>query len=158
VKSSVPPSVPLAAMLSGSVESIEPEGTRHMLLFEAGGTLYALDAASVEVIAPRLPVTPLPFAPGGVLGVASVRGRMRLVVDPLGGAGVRRESFTKLIALYGDAQLAVIADRVVGLHAVIPAEIEPPEGEGRVAGTIRLGAVDALVLDPERLVEIETTR
>ena len=78
---------------------------------------------------------------------------MRLVVDPPGRAGGWGESFTRLIALHGDAQLAVVADRVIGMHS-----IDPAEGEGPTAGSVRLGANAVLVLDPERLIVIEMPR
>ena len=155
---SAPRSLRLEAMLLGPAEEAEPEGARPMLVFERGGMLYALDAASIEVIVPRRSVTPLPFAPNRLRGVASVRGRMRLVVDPPGRADGGSESFTRLIALHGDAQLAVVADHVFGVRSIDPTEVYPAEGEGPTAGSVRLGADTAVILDPERLIAIETTR
>ena len=122
------PAVPLEELLS---DTAEPEaGSRAVLVFEAGGATYGLDAAGVEAVVSRRALTPLPYAPARVVGVASVRGRMRLVVT----LGTEAESATRLIALHGDAQLAVLAERIAGVVTLAP------------------GDESLEVLDPDRLV------
>ena len=136
---SAPPPPALAAILSGSAE---PEDGRAMLLFETGDKLFALDASGVELIVPWRFTTPVPFAPRQLLGIASVMGRMRLIIDPLGG-GERHDGPRRLIVLHGDAQLAVAADRVIGVRTIAPDE------------AVEYNARAAEVLDPERLIDLE---
>jgi chemotaxis signal transduction protein len=119
--------IPLEAMLATEPEEVD--GGRAVLVFESAGGLYAVDAASVELIAGPRFVAPLPDAPAELLGVASVRGRMRLVVNVSKG----RSNATRLVVLHGDAQLALAADHV---HGVV--EEAPP---------------DARILDPELLLD-----
>ena len=119
-------------MLSSALEPAPDEGGSPALLFEVAGAKYAIEATRVEAIVIASPIAPLPHPPPSVLGVASVRGRMRLVVDP---GGASRASSARLGALHGEAQLALLVDQVLG---VVP---EPP--------------ADARVLDPDRLVNGE---
>ena len=106
---------------------------RALLVFEIAGTELAVDASAVEAVTRATFVAPVPYGPPSVLGVASVRGRMRLVVDA---SGERTSTSTYFVLLHGDGQLALAADRVVGVRRV----------EAGGAGTV-------LVLDPETIVE-----
>src|SRR3954464_3321420 len=56
--------------------------TRALLLLRAGGLAFAVYAEECECVTPWAEPAPLPHAPGTVLGVAPVRGRMRTVLDP----------------------------------------------------------------------------
>jgi chemotaxis signal transduction protein len=58
-------------------------GGRELLLLRAGRRLFAVPAEEVEATAEGLVPAPLPFAPPTVLGVVSVRGRVRTALDPL---------------------------------------------------------------------------
>ena len=111
--------IPLEAMLASALEPPADEGASPMLLFEVAGARYAVEAARVEAIVAACPVASLPHPPRSVLGVAAVRGRMRLVVDP-GGASLA--SSTRLVALHGDAQLALLADQVLGVVPEAPSD------------------------------------
>lgn len=126
-------------MLAGAAEPPDGEAAHAVLVFEAGGAAYGLDAASVEAVVASPPVARLPYPPRGAAGVASVRGRMRLVVDP-GGSG---EAAPRLIVLHGDSHLAVLADSVAGVVAASPDEL--------AAGLRHAGRRVAL-LDPEALL------
>lgn len=128
--SKLQPGVSLEEMLAGAYEP-EGEAAAPVLVFGVDGAWYAVDATQVEVIVPAPPIAPLPFPPDRVLGVASVRGRMRLVVDP---GGARIESSPRLIVLHGEAHLALLADHVLGVFA---------DGER-----------EAIALDPETLVTV----
>lgn len=100
--------VPLEALLAGPEEVEESPA---VLVFEAGGRRYGLDASGVEAVVACRAIAPLPYPPQGVVGVAAVRGRMRLVVD----LGTVKERATRLVVLHGDAQLAILAERVAGV-------------------------------------------
>lgn len=54
---------------------------RPFLLFSVGPERYALDVAAVERIVPAAEVTPLPDAPGSVLGLIHVAGEPMPVID-----------------------------------------------------------------------------
>ncbi|HEV2763223.1 MAG TPA: chemotaxis protein CheW, partial [Pyrinomonadaceae bacterium] len=62
-------------------EQSHGDTTRELLLLEAGGRVFALAAEAVEATAEDLRPTPLPFAPPAVLGVVSLRGHARTVLD-----------------------------------------------------------------------------
>lgn len=112
----------------------EPDdGSRSILAFEVAGVEHAVDAGSVEAITRAGSIATVPYGPRAVLGVASVRGRMRLVLDA-GGASPATGAY--LVVLQGDGQLALLADRIFGVRRV-------------EAGS----SVD--VLDPERLLDAE---
>lgn len=133
--------VSLEEILAASNGPAVEEGMRAMLVFSAGGRLYAVDAAAVERVTESRFVAPLPSPPRGLLGVATVTGRMRLVVDPAAGGGPA-EPRRNFVVLHGDAQLALSADRVCAVVTV--PEGEPARYEDREAET----------LDPERLVDL----
>ena len=124
--------ISLEAMLSGALDPAPDEGAASVLVFEVAGARYAVDATRVEAIVATPPIAPLPHPPPSVLGVASVRGRMRLVVDP---GGARVESSERLVVLHGDGQLALLAGQVLGV-----APGAPP---------------DATLVDPDALLNSE---
>jgi chemotaxis signal transduction protein len=141
-------STSLAALLEANVEAADTHDGRTLLAFEVGGARYAVDAMQVEVVAASRFVARTPTGPPELLGVASVHGRMRLVVD-LARAAHRSEN-TKwwLVVLHGDTQLALVADRIGGLHTVAADEACEP------GGVVRCGGIDARLLDPERILEV----
>jgi chemotaxis signal transduction protein len=82
-----------------------------ILLFSVGDRRFAVGVENTEGVVECPKVTPLPSGPEGIIGIASVRGRMTFVVDAslneAKPAGKRR-----LILLRGEAQLGLIADQV----------------------------------------------
>jgi chemotaxis signal transduction protein len=58
-------------------------GGREVFVLRAGARLFAVAAEEVEATAEGLTPAPLPFAPPSVVGVVSVRGRVRTALDPL---------------------------------------------------------------------------
>src|SRR5688572_9028809 len=91
--------------------------TREAFLLRAGGLAFAVYADDHECVTEWAEPAPLPHAPATSLGVVSVRGRMRTVVDParlfeaLGlGPERRPEEFALVVALAGDEQLALAAE------------------------------------------------
>jgi chemotaxis signal transduction protein len=122
----------IEAVLTGGAEPDADDGAPSALVFEAGGAERAVDASLVETITRAPYIARVPYAPAAVLGVASVRGRMRLVVDA---GGATTESGAFLVVLKGDANLAILADRVLGVRRAAP-------GEPRVD-----------LVDPDALVE-----
>lgn len=81
------------------------------LVFEIDNEPLAISVEQTEGVVDSPRITPLPHSPSGVIGVASVRGRMTLVTH------LRAEDFQlkhkqRLILLKGDSQLGLLADRI----------------------------------------------
>ena len=115
-----------------------------MLVFECGSELFAIDAADVDAVVEAGVTVPLPYPPAGVAGIASVRGSMRLVVCLGPEAPAERG---RLLALSCDRNLAIFADRVIG---VVSAEAQStPDGRST---PIRIGNRDAVLVDPAALI------
>ena len=93
-----------------------------VLKFDIGGEVFsvAVDQTEGVVHCPR--ISPLPAPPHGMVGVASVRGRITLVMDLSLGANQKAER-RRLILLKGESQLGLLADRVDGVVALAPRSI-----------------------------------
>lgn len=114
---SAPMPAPLGPALIMASEQIAP--TRALLGFIVGGERYALPLSSIREILRPLPVTEVPRAPHGVMGVVSVRGtvttlidlRMRLRVNADAPVATNRillvDQGSELIGLFVDAVLQV---------------------------------------------------
>ena len=95
-----------------------------VLMFEVGGAPYAMGVEHTEGVVDCPRITPLPNPPDGVAGIASVRGRMTVVVD-LGLKGGQEAARRRLILVKGDAQLGLLADRVEGVLLLEPKKVRP---------------------------------
>ena len=56
---------------------------RELLIMQAGARSIGVFADEADRVTENLRPTPLPYAPPAVVGVVSVRGRMRIVLDPV---------------------------------------------------------------------------
>ncbi|HLF85231.1 MAG TPA: chemotaxis protein CheW [Blastocatellia bacterium] len=95
-----------------------------VLMFEVGGAPYAIGVEHTEGVVDCPRITPLPNPPDGVAGIASVRGRMTVVMD-LGPNVSEQPARRRLILVKGDAQLGMLADRVEGVFALEPGKVRP---------------------------------
>ena len=95
-----------------------------VLMFEVGGASYAIEVEHTEGVVDCPRITPLPSPPDGVAGIASVRGRMTVVMD-LGPKMMEQQLGRRLILVKGDAQLGLLADRVEGVLALEPKNVRP---------------------------------
>jgi chemotaxis signal transduction protein len=94
-----------------------------MLLVRLGQRWFAMDARSIEEVALRGQVTRVPMAPGHILGVTSLRGRLVTVVSlaqMLGGSGMlpleHSATLPRLVVVRdGDYEMAVVAHGIHGL-------------------------------------------
>jgi len=101
-------------------------GTSRVQLFGAGPLQFGVSEEDVATIAHWRPPTSLPHAPEAVLGVVSIQGRMLTVLDLARLSGVdapTKESYTKIIALRGDEQLAVAATAMGEAIKISPADV-----------------------------------
>ncbi|MGA9772572.1 MAG: chemotaxis protein CheW [Blastocatellia bacterium] len=103
--------------------SAEPADDRidvaSVLLFEIGGKPFAIGVENTEGVVDCPRISPLPSPPNGLAGVASVRGRMTLVMD-LSLKANQNAGKWRLILLKGEAQLGLLAERVEGVIALEP--------------------------------------
>ncbi|HEX8292210.1 MAG TPA: chemotaxis protein CheW [Pyrinomonadaceae bacterium] len=136
-------------------------GGRAAMLMRLGGLAFAVYADECECVAPLAEPAPLPHAPAPVLGVVSVRGRMRTVLHParlfetLGLDFDRQaEECAFAASLAGDEQLALVFD-TSGLVPSTPGSLDaPPDAPALpVRGTFRRDGETVYLLDPARLFD-----
>lgn len=143
-------------------DSLSPrEEARALLLMRAGGFAFAVYAEECECVAPWAEPAPLPHAPGSVLGVAPVRGRMRTVLDPArlletSAAGdERRPAAHALIAsLAGDEQLALAVETSEAAALGADDHLSTPDSPALpTRGAFLRHGETVHLLDPARLFE-----
>jgi chemotaxis signal transduction protein len=135
-----------------------------VLVFEVGSALYSIGVEHTEGVVDCPRITPLPSPPDGVAGIASVRGRMTVVMD-LGRKMNELQLRRRLILVKGDAQLGLLADRVDGVVALQPKKVRPvthgkdfageqrPEFGWPATSYFKSGGRRVPILDVERLSE-----
>ncbi len=129
---------------------------RDLFIFEAGGLVFAILADQVDgTTEARVPAV-LPHSPQAILGVVCVRGRMLTVIDPtvlITGQTLRwPQALPSVIALRGDEQLALVAQRCRDKITIEDADIVRPgagaeDANGLLVGRVRYGGEEMLVLD-----------
>ncbi len=125
-----------------------------LVLFELRGELYAVEAMKVQEIVLRGRETAIPRAPGYVVGIMNLRGRVIPVVDllrrfSLGDAG-KTASQVVVVDLRG-SQVGFIVDLVTEVLNVPLGKMEPPP-ETVVDGPVR--AVSAILQLGDRLASV----
>jgi chemotaxis signal transduction protein len=92
---------------------------RKVQLVSAGESQFGIFADDISAIVTWREPAPLPYAPKSVLGVVSIEGRMltvldltRLQVNQARADDARRPSWSHLVGLRGDEQLALAVDTV----------------------------------------------
>jgi chemotaxis signal transduction protein len=135
-------------------------GARELFMMRAGERLFAVFAEEVEGSAEGLTPTPLPNAPPSVVGVVSLRGRIRTALDPaqLFADDPTPQTSTHaprlFVALRGDEQLALACDSTAERIDIAVAEIVPPsDAHAPAHGTIERSGARITLLDPARLFE-----
>jgi chemotaxis signal transduction protein len=134
---------------------------RAVLVLRAGGLVFAVYTEECECVTPWAEPAPLPDAPGTVLGVSPVRGRMRTVLDParlLESAGLSHEqrpaAHAFIASLTGDEQLALACESSVPSTLNADDELSPPESPALPArGTFQRDGETVHLLDPARLFD-----
>lgn len=105
--------------------------TCELLLMQRGVRTFAVLSVEADGVVEWRAPAPLPHALPAVLGVVSVRGRMLTLVDPLAlfdeQAVAANQTAGFIVALRGDEQLALAADRVEGVSKFSPDEIKPDD-------------------------------
>jgi chemotaxis signal transduction protein len=135
--------------------------TRAVLLLRAAGLVFAVYTEECECVTPWAEPAPLPDAPGTVLGVAPVRGRMRTVLDParlLESAGLSQEqrpaAHAFIASLAGDEQLALAVETSLASTLNTDDELSRSESsELPTRGTFQRNGETVHLLDPARLFD-----
>jgi chemotaxis signal transduction protein len=139
---------------------------RKLQLVHAGGSQFGIFVDEISAIVSWQEPAPLPHAPGSVLGVVSIQGRMLTVLDlaalPLGEAVLAtlvndsREALEYLIALNGDEQLA-LAIEAAGEVVQLPNDstasplIDQEATTTPVLGFLQRGDAQIKILNPKGL-------
>src|SRR5581483_9762915 len=118
--------------LAGLEPADVPVDVVSVLLFEIGGDAFGIGVEHTEGVVDCPRITPLPSAPDAMIGVASVRGRMTLVMD-LSDQANPGEGKRRLILLKGESQLGLLAERVEGVIALEPERIRKRKGDEKAA-------------------------
>ena len=134
---------------------------RALLLLRSGGLAFAVYAEECECVTPWAEPAPLPHAPATILGVASVRGRMRTVLDParlLEASGLNPEhrpaAHALIASLTGDEQLALAVETSVASTLNDDEELSPTQPPALpTRGTFRREGETVHLLDPARLFD-----
>jgi chemotaxis signal transduction protein len=145
----------------GAGTTARDTGRALLLLLRAGGFAFAVYADECECVTPWAGPAPLPHAPAPVLGVASVRGRMRTVLDParlLEASGLTHErrpaAHAFIVSLTGDEQLALACESSAPFTLKADDYVSPPKSPAFPArGTFQHGGEAVHLLDPSRLFD-----
>jgi purine-binding chemotaxis protein CheW len=125
---------PLARRIEGrsAMQRADETGKRaEYLAFTLGTEAYAIEISSIVEILKPLPITEIPRADPGVVGVMSVRGRLVAVVDLKRRFRLER-TFTMnrksriLLVQALDEEIGLLVDEVVQVYRLAESEIEPP--------------------------------
>ena len=116
------PAIPLELTLPATGD--EKNQFVSVLMFEVAGSAYAIGVENTEGVVDCPRVTPLPRPPDGVAGLASVHGRMTIVMN-LGSKANEEQIKQRLILVKGNAQLGLVADRIEGVLALEPRKVRP---------------------------------
>lgn len=120
-----------ARALAGTQGSQQaPEQQLTILEFLLAHEKYAIEAAFVREVYPLKELTPLPGTPPFVRGIINVRGQIISVVDPKKFFDLPQQGLTDLnkVIIVRDEriELGLLADAIVGVHAIALRDIQPP--------------------------------
>jgi purine-binding chemotaxis protein CheW len=121
---------PIEEKLLRRGRSADRGNSREMLAFRLGEMAYAIDIARVQSIVKIPPLTPVPRAPVGVMGIVGVRGRVLTVIDIRERLKAQvtepsRTSRLLVVPVEGQDLVGVYVDEVLHVVRFLPHQIEP---------------------------------
>lgn len=148
------------ALASQGDQGPEPGPSLELLLFQLADETYGIAMDAVREVHHLRAYTPLPGTPQFLLGIMNLRGEIVSVVDlkkffglPERGLG----ELNKVIVIQGPGmEFGILADVILGLHAVALKEISPTPPTVDWAGAAYLRGVapgGVIILDAQRLLE-----
>jgi purine-binding chemotaxis protein CheW len=134
-----------------------------LLEFTLNSHKYAVHLDAVERVVPMVEVTPLPHAPGAVMGIVNLQGRIIPVFDLRKRFGLEaaEPSLTSQLVLARTARWTVLlpVDSVIGLAQRSSGEITHPEsiapGIEYIDGVAATGDGMVLIHDLDRFLSVE---
>ncbi len=125
-----------------------------LIVFELQDRRCAVELSAIQEVIPLGPVTPVPTAPGAIVGAVNVHGQVVAVVDlgPLLGlpAGQPRQGDCGLLASVGIATVVLHVSRVC---EVIALELEPAQDRVEVSRPIASSLGELCLVHLARAVE-----
>lgn len=145
-----------------------------LLMFRAAGQRYAVDAARVAEVVPRVRLRPLPHAPSHLSGVFEYRGQVVSVVDVgvlLGSSPAPDRLSTRIILIDSrpdpraadspPALLGLVAEDVDDLAPIDPEALAPPPvpiaGAPYLGGIVEVDAGMVQLLRADRILDGAST-
>ncbi|VTT97768.1 -like protein : CheW protein OS=Isosphaera pallida (strain ATCC 43644 / DSM 9630 / IS1B) GN=Isop_3688 PE=4 SV=1: NPCBM_assoc: CheW [Gemmataceae bacterium] len=135
------------------------------VVFAVADTEYAFPLHAVREIGRPPAATPLPGAPGWLVGVANIRGGIVSMVDlrafldePPGPAAGTDRRFLVVTAPGGDLTAGLLVDRVRGIQSIPPEQVRAPAAPiaarcaAYMTGVAGGGRRPVVVLEPDRLL------
>jgi chemotaxis signal transduction protein len=99
-------------------------GLVSFVVFGVGSQSFAVDVNNTEGVVDCPGVAPLPRPPAGIVGVASVRGRITVVFDLSFQDRKPAAQGSRLILIRGDAQIGLLADRIDSIVGLKPDKVK----------------------------------
>ena len=135
-----------------SIERPTESSLPRYLVVVAGKQRFAWELSVIKEIVPTPTVTRLPGAPGWVLGLLNLRGRVVTVADLALRMGLATGAGASVVVLELDGRLlGVRVDEVRSVANAEDAAVEPVEAaraaDGLVAGMVRLSEGPAALVD-----------
>lgn len=132
--------------------------------FWAGGLLLGIEVTMVQEVLAAQPVTPVPLAPPGVLGLLNLRGQLVTVVDARHRLGLLErhaaDRGVNFVIRTEDEVVSLVVDRAGDVVEVDPGDYEEVSElldesiRTLVTGAYKLDRALLLVLDAERTVSV----
>jgi purine-binding chemotaxis protein CheW len=125
---------------------------REFLALRLGGELYGVEIERISAILKVPPITPVPRAPDGVMGIITVRGKVVALMDlrpklRLARAPASRLARVLLIPIEGGESVGLFVEEVLQVCRLSSEEIEPAQSAlGSDASEHLIGIGDMLVL------------
>ena len=143
-------------------EPVSSEATANgieVVEFDLANERYGIALTSVREVCLLRELTPVPCTPPFVLGIINLRGEIRTVIDLKKCFDLPEQGITDLnkilLVRHAEMQLGILADRIRGVRAISPAELQPvlPTLTGRRADYVLGVTSDCLVvLDAKKIL------